>query len=160
MLRVATLLSLLAVTACLGVALAGAANKSYNCSLVTRGVIASVLDVHLVSSTSNPVPRTTHPAGSSGWSCAYFGTHRGRPLVLLEYAFGVGPSQFARSADAPGDHRVSGIANGAFYFTGKPFPGEVSLSVLDGRTGFEIQAYVSLARIETLAKKITPVART
>ena len=144
-------LALVAVTV-----VSGSASTALKCSLVSRAVISSALDQRLVSSRSAAVR-------IGGTSCAYFGANGGRPLVLVNYQVGVTPATFANSfassgnPGSSGNHRVSGIANGAYYFRGPPFG--IALTVLDGKTVFEIQANASLARIEALAKKIAPRAR-
>jgi len=80
----------------------------------------------------------------------------------VDYQVNVSPAAFAKnmSPAAFAKNRntlVHGIANGAYYYKGPPFGS--ALTVLDGTTVFEIQANVSLERLEALAKKLVPLAR-
>jgi hypothetical protein len=125
------------------------------CSVVSRSVIAATLALDLRSGRGVRV-------GPGGTSCAYFGPTKGSPLTVVEYQtrFGLSAAGFVRQYGSnPHAHRVTGIGNlvHAYSFTG-PQPGQVSLSVLDIRTVFTIQAFSSLTRIEALAKKIAPLA--
>ena len=97
--------------------------------------------------------------GANGTFCEYFGRTQ-RPAVVIDYEVGMNESPTQFQARATQHSRpVSGVADSAYTFAG-PFEGEKSLAVLDGRTIFEIEAYTNLERLEALAVKIAPLART
>lgn len=145
-----------------GTSLAGApvANaRGPACSLVPSRLIAGLLGDDVGRSVSEAIP------GRREVQCAYFGANASDPLVTVSYVSGMTARAFEASARSSRDHAVSGIGDGAYYFDVDPngarrLRDEVSLAVLDGTVGFEIDASARLARIEDLARHIAALIRT
>jgi len=101
--------------------------------------------------------------GSSGNSliCSYFGSSGGyRNEATIVYLTAT-PAEFTAIVDGLSKtHRVvrlGGIADGAYSYAVSP---ETFLYMLDGTSMIELYAAVSLARLEALARRITPLVRT
>ena len=142
------------LTACLLVAGASTAGAALpTCSLVSSALISSKLGESLTSSAL----QTTSPRAVQ---CLYFGEGMSTaPLVTVDYVRETRGVSTRSEHASPAHHAVPGIADGAYFFrpASAPRPGEVSLVVLKGTTSLEIDASVSLSRIEGLAKQMAPL---
>jgi len=128
---------------------AGAARSASPCDHVSRVAIESSLGITVSSSRTVPSP------GAIGLTVCFFGTKTNPIAVSIGLQTASGKKTYGVDLEQTGHlaKTVSGVGDKAFYNTSFP-GGSTSLQVLKGNVLISFVSPSSLAKVETLAKKI------